>query len=389
MPSAVRIPISILPAGDAYTAPLSIGSGGVAVQMLLDTGSAALAVDGGFYNPASDTNASTTKLLQVVSYGSASFVGAVVRTSISFGGSAGVSLPGANLAVTYDGRRLTFGAAQGIIGLAYRALDSAYLMPADTWQTEYDADQVSLGQAADLDPFPDQLAAQGLAALKFAFSIRRSNPTVGADASANQGLFVLGGGAECADLYDGPLASIAVMHEQLFNVALLSVQVGNQPAIAVPPIAPGRQAASNAIIDSGTGVLRLDQGLYTQVLAAFSAIAPDFANQLQLYAADRGGGCDQSQLDLALWPTLQFTFQGTDGTATPIPILPTDYWQFDSSIAGRATAMISGDRGAGGGQSLLGLPLFTSRFVVFDRTASNGHGAILISQPSPPVAATS
>ena len=351
--------------------------------MLLDTGSGVLAVDGGFYDPGNDADATTTKLLQVVSYGSAAFVGAVVRTSIRFGNAAGITLQGANLAVTYDGRRQTFGAAQGIVGLAYRALDSAFLMPADTWQTEYDADQVSLGQPADLDPYLDQLAAQGLSALKFAFSIHRSTPTVAADHSPNQGLFVLGGGAECSDLYTGALASIAVVHEQFFNVALRSIQIGNQPSIAVPPIAPGRTALSNAVIDSGTEALRLDQGLYTQVLAAFSAVDPNFASQLQAHAFDRGGGCDQSQLTLPRWPNLQFTFQGSDGTPTAITVHPGDYWQCDAGTPGRATAMICGDRGAGGGQSILGLPLMTSRFVAFDRTASNGHGAILFSQPMP------
>ena len=38
--------------------------------------------------------------------------------------------------------------------------------------------------------------------------------------------------------------------------------------------------------------------------------------------------------------------------------------------------MIVGDRGAGGGQSVLGLPFFAGKFVVFDRTGSNGHGVV-------------
>src|SRR5271165_6495567 len=98
MPDPVRLPISLLVTGTSYTASLAIGSGGVPVNMLLDTGSSALAVDGGFYDPTADAGCTTTNLLQAVAYGSASFVGAVVRTAVGFGAGA-PTLPGANLAV--------------------------------------------------------------------------------------------------------------------------------------------------------------------------------------------------------------------------------------------------------------------------------------------------
>jgi hypothetical protein len=48
--------------------------------------------------------------------------------------------------------------------------------------------------------------------------------------------------------------------------------------------------------------------------------------------------------------------------------------------------MITGDGGSLAGQSILGLPLFAGHFVVFDRTASNGHGVISFADhavPSP------
>jgi hypothetical protein len=65
-------------------------------------------------------------------------------------------------------------------------------------------------------------------------------------------------------------------------------------------------------------------------------------------------------------------------------IAPEDYWQFDCGQRGRAVAMISGDNGALAGQSILGLPIFTGHFVVFDRTASNGHGVIRFAAQAEP-----
>ena len=375
MPS-IRIPATILTTGISHTAAATFG--GAQLQLILDTGSSVLAVDGGYYNPTTDPTATTTKLLQVVQYGSASFVGAVVQTTVSFPGAP--PLPGTNLAVTYGGRKQSFDSAQGIIGLAYQCLDSATLMPADTWQNPYNADQISLGQPADLTPYLDQLATQGLAPLMFALALRRSMPSAAlADPATdplNQGLFILGGGIDCTDLYQAPLTTIAVVHAQFYNTNLLSVQVGTQPAINVPPVAPGRTAASNSIIDSGTNCLKLDHSLYTQVIATFSAINPEFATTLQQYAFTQGAACAQSTLNLPAWPPLLLTFQGPNGTQSTITIHPNHYWQFDAQGAGQAIAMICDDRGSGGGQSVLGLPIFTGYFVVFDRTASTGHGTI-------------
>jgi hypothetical protein len=375
--AALRIQASIAVTGTAYTAAATVGAAAVPVQLVLDTGSSVLAVDGGFYDPVADA-ATTTRYLQVVPYGSAFFVGAVVQTSVAFAGAANaanLTLPAANLAVTYDSRRHTFGDAQGILGLAYKVLDSATLMPTDTWQTQYTADQISLGKEADLDPYLDQLSAQGLCSTICAFALQRSTPSL-ADAALNQGIFVLGGGHDCTDLYDGAFTQTAIVHEQFYNVALLSVQVGAQPAIPAPAIAPGQQAASNAIMDSGTNTLILTQPLYLALLAAFNIARAGFGDLLQAHGYDRGGGCDQTKLDLTQWPPVIFVFQGLDGTPVRIELPPAEYWQFDTGTPGQATAMICGDRGSGGGQSILGLPLFTNRFVVFDRSATDGRGFV-------------
>jgi hypothetical protein len=375
MSADLRIPITNTLTGNDYSMALTVG--GTQLNVLLDTGAGLLVVDGGGYDPSTDPVARTTPLLQTAPFQTGSFMAAVVQTSIGLAtpGTATV-LPSANLAVTYQETSGIFGNADGILGLAYAALDTAYRMPADTFKTKYQADQLRLGLLADLQPFISQFATAGLAPETFAFAVRRSMMSQALDDPTadplNNGLFILGPGSGCTDLYSGAFANVAVVHEQYYHTNLLSVQVAGR-TIAVPPAAPGGRVFSNSIIDSGASTLKLDQGLYGKIIAAFTAVNPMFGEALQ---ANAGQGCDQKTLNLAAWPPLGLTFQGSDGAAATIRIAPEDYWQFDCGQKGLAVAMIGGDNGALAGQSILGLPIFTGHFVVFDRTASNGHGVI-------------
>jgi hypothetical protein len=252
-------------------------------------------------------------------------------------------------------------------------------MPADTWKNRYQASQLGLGQQADLDPYISQAATAGLVSEKFAFAVQRAITSLVLDDPAadplNGGLFVLGGGLGCTDLYSGPVSSVAVVHEKYYNTNLLSVQVGGQ-SITVPPAAPGARVASNSIIDSGASNITLDQDLYTRIMTLFSEINPAFATALETYGPGATSGCDQTQIDLAQWPPITLFFQGSDGGQASVTIAPQHYWQFDSASRGIATSTLCGDNGMLGGQSNFGLPIFCGRYVVFDRTASNRHGAI-------------
>ena len=51
----------------------------------------------------------------------------------------------------------------------------------------------------------------------------------------------------------------------------------------------------------------LDPPLYQQVIALFNAVDPAFGAALQ------AGSHDQTQLDLAAWPTLGFVLQAAGG----------------------------------------------------------------------------
>jgi hypothetical protein len=372
------MPINNVLLGSDYTCAVTIGNNGVTANLLLDTGSSTLAVTDTDYSPMRDSAAKTTKIAQYVQYGSGSWVGAVVQTSVGL--STAVTLNNVNLAVTYKTSDNIFGNADGIFGLAYEPLNSAYLMSGDTWKTKYDADQVEHGKEADLDPYFSQLEEAGVVANKFAFYTKRSIVSAATNNPAsdplNQGIFVVGGGEECTDLYTGAFQSVAVVDDLWYNTNLLSIQVGNQLPIPVPQLAPGSSGQSNSIVDSGTNSLLLTQDVYTQVIAAFGKINPDFANFLNEYSINASQGVDQTQITLGSWPNLTFTLQGADGSPVNLTVTPGNYWQFDAGNQGVAVANMYGDNGSLGGQSILGLPLFNGYYTVFDRTAASGQGVI-------------
>ncbi len=107
------------------------------MNVIIDTGSSTLAVNGKDLNPTADKG-TVTNTAQEVQYGSGSWVGAVVLTSVGL--SDAVLPKNVNLAVIYQESANMLGSAQGIWGLAYEKLNNSYLMPATTWKHKYDAD---------------------------------------------------------------------------------------------------------------------------------------------------------------------------------------------------------------------------------------------------------
>jgi hypothetical protein len=112
MSTIVKMPISNVLLGSDYTGEILVGAEQKKMNVILDTGSSTLAVDGQDFNPASDKDTKTTNIAQEVQYGSGSWVGAVVHTSVGLSDS--VSLKKVNLAVTYEESANMFGNAQGI-----------------------------------------------------------------------------------------------------------------------------------------------------------------------------------------------------------------------------------------------------------------------------------
>jgi hypothetical protein len=382
MPDPVIMPIDNLATGSGFTATVEIGPGQAPLKMLLDTGSSTFAVSRKAYDPGTNPPG-TTNLLQTAQYPSGSLLGAVIRTGIVMTGTdpaAAITLADCYLAVTYDVRPDNFGGADGIIGLAFAPLQNAFAMKLDTWNNRYDSTQTGLGTKAMVPTLFDQLAAEGLASNKFAFSIQRSLRTLAQpDPSTdpfNSGIFIAGGGAERTDLFSGEISSIAIVSDKYYNTNLLSVQVGNKDIIPVP--SQSGTVASNSMVDSGVSAILLDQTIFDKVRTSFAQFDPTFDAILvnNAWNGSNSNGVDQTTIDLKAWPTVTLTMQGTNGAAVQLEIAPEDYWQFDAYTKGQAVAVLCGDHGSLTGQSQLGLPLFCGRYFVFDRTAGPGKGVI-------------
>src|SRR5581483_841804 len=151
----VRIPITNIYMGGDYTGVICVGPKQKSMNVILDTGSAALALDGKKYQPDFADGDQSTNMAQTDSYGDgSSWTGAVIHTNLTVGsGGSSVTLPGGNASIAYDASSDMFGETDGILGLAYAPLDDAFQMPEDTWQHQYTSAEVRAGKGGDLVPF--------------------------------------------------------------------------------------------------------------------------------------------------------------------------------------------------------------------------------------------
>ena len=366
---AARVPISNLYMDGQYAATIRVGPGQKPMNVILDTGSSALALDASKYSPAAGDH--TTKLAQTVGYGlNGVWTGAVIQTDVSIGGGAGkVTVSGANAAIAYEMTPKVFGRADGVLGLAYAALDDVRAMPADTWGAKYPSAQVQTGVKTPMAPYLAQLAHEGVASDVIAFYTRRSDVHHGGgDADPlNQGWMIVGGGEACADLYAGAFQTVKVLADAWWNTNLKAVVVGDGAAILVAAEGVG-PVPSNSIVDSGNPALTFGPLLLASVLAGF---AP--AQQAQLKASIAGQAVAAADLDLAAWPTLGLILEG-DGGDVRLSVAPGDYWQVNAPKVGQAKTALSGI--GVDGLVVLGLPLMNGYFTIFDGEADGGRGAI-------------
>lgn len=382
MAAGLRVAISNLAMGGDYTAALAVGPAATPVEVLIDTGSSAVVVDGGAIDAV--TGARTTNLAQAIVYGAGRWTGAIVETELALGAA---RLVGATVAVTYGETAEVFGGAQGILGLAYTALDAAHTLPADTWANRFPPEQVIAAPTIDLVPYFTQLEELGVVADVFALQVHRASKRVaGGDPAAdplNHGVLVLGAGVEATDLYAGEFTTIEVVHDLWYGTNLTAIAVGDRPPLAVAPLPASDPLGSNSIVDSGTDVLLLAQPLYQSIVLEFAALDPTFATALTQHAVGGAGGLAHDALDVSRWPSLHLTFQAPGGTAT-VTIAPEAYWQLDAAGPGQAVAYLLGDGGSQGGRSILGLPLLAGRYTVFDRRVDGGLGAIRFAAAAAP-----
>lgn len=390
-----------------YSAPLLLGSQGRRVNLLLDTGSSSLAVTARNYPADADSALAATSLAQQVTYGKGSWAGPVLRSRVGFGDAEQRrELDNVAFAYVQEHSQNFFRDADGIFGLAYRHLDHAHDLagvlgaaghdPALTWPWPYaDGDasqQAQFKQMLDqqprvgLEPLFSALQAQGVFADQFAMLIGRAVVHVlDEDASAerlerdplNRGVLVLGGGEQYQDLYEGGFADIRILHDIYYNANLISLQIGDQEPIPAPALEQRYVAnyASNAIIDTGSSFIMLEASLYDAVMSAFAAHdarLPDLVARFnQRFENEQGLPNEQIRTDD--WPALHLRLESSDGGEVCLRCEPSHYWQRNALVAGQSLFLLLRQVPGWPNQSVLGLPLLSGRYCVFDRRGGSGR----------------
>jgi hypothetical protein len=348
-----------------------------------------------------------TTLAQQVMYGTGAWVGPVVNTTLGLGDPAGdsVTLPNAPIAITAAQAQNNFTGVDGILGLAYLSLNSAYdlksylakkkISPpatfpwpfstanfANCWKQFTELVKSPQVTPTNIDPYFMALETLGLTMNKFAFYTLRSwvrrassNQTAIARDPWNNGVFVVGGGEEQTDLYTGNFVNVDVVDDVYYNVNLISVQVAGCAAVRAAPLQPQYAGAgSNAIVDSGTNPLVLSNDVYQAVMSGLEKLNPKFVHLIQ---QAQQNGISSSLLNLTEWPAISFTLTGDTGQPVTLTCSPQTYWQEDFPAAGQAVCQIA-PAGSNNpvNQSILGLPLMNNYYTVFDRSLGAGNGII-------------
>jgi hypothetical protein len=373
MARIARIPITNIYAGGDYSGRILIGAEKKPMNVLLDTGSSALALDGTKYTRGLGDK--TTRLAQSDVYGDdSSWLGAVIQTTVSIGeGKHQVTLTGANAALAYKETADMFAPADGILGLAYARLDDAHEMAGDTSETHFSRAQVNAARITYIKPYLTQLTRQNVVSDKFAFYTLRSMIHAGrvkpANDPLNKGWMIVGGGEEAKDLYTGKFQTAKVLSDEWYNTNVKAIIVGDTDPIQVRPRGV-IGSPSNSIVDSGTNGLVFPAHLLKIIVSKFTA-----QQQRLLVLAMRAvnNGIEAGRVKLAEWPDITIVLQGSPDDAV-LKIVPRDYWQIDADVAGRAKTTIS----AGGPSDgiILGLPLMNNYFTIFDGEADRGKGEI-------------
>ncbi|MCG9714578.1 pepsin-like aspartyl protease [Shewanella insulae] len=158
---------------------------------------------------------------------------------------------------------------------------------------------------------------------------------------------------------------------------------------------------SNAIIDTGASAIVLTRHLFDALTQTLEAINPHFIEQIAPFKdiAFQQTGIDMADLQLELWPDLTFYFVGprNEHDAAPtcdapdcppgcepiaIRVTPKHYWQINTPTQGKACFKLLSQLPNWPDQSILGLPLMSAYYVVFDRSVDD-KGVIRFAEQKP------
>lgn len=392
MPAILRLPITNVYAKGDFTVRVSIGSEANELQLIIDTGSSTLALHSSRYQPEQDSDLQRTTLVQEVMYGIGGWAGPVAKTSMQLHGDVSLTLPQNFVALATRGEP-PLAKADGILGLAYNRLNQATdiseflaqqhppLSTSLPWpfsQCGVDALQQIAGilhvyPKQNLTPWFSNIEQHGVVANIFAFYCQRSSihhtaqETHTTQDPLNQGWFILGGGVEQHDLYNGDFQNIRVWHDVYYNVQLTAIQVGDLAPIPCPP---GNGADSaNGFFDTGSSVILLPDTTYQSLLQHLVQFNPRLQTVLQQLPAFTGveQGLDAKLIKLSEWPVLHFYFVADNGDLVKLACPPHDYWQMNAPAFGLCSFKIIAQLPHFSNQSIIGLPLLCNYFTVFDR----------------------
>ncbi len=400
----IKFPINIAQAQGAYSLELLVGSEQVPLKLLIDTGSSTLAFHATRYSVEKDLNSSTTQIAQCVTYGMGGWAGPMLNSTITYSnGDTEFVIHDASFSIISNEKGKNFLSLDGILGLAYHHLNKGYNLSnyyeskntnethTYPWtfseqieQTGIDAFKKFLVKFPEKDITPNftAFAQENISLNKFALSIHRSivyvpqkNMTLEQkeNEDLNKGLFVIGDAEAEKGLYNGSPQVVKVVHDAYYNTKLLSVRVSGFDAFRAPPLdeAHVHNFFSNAIIDSGSSYLMLQQQIYEHIIDSFKAIDPNlltFINEFKKTQESQSAYCPKN-LDLKQWPNLYFTFEGTEENEVTLCCQPDHYWQLDALAPGQAFFTLLNQIPKWPNQSVIGLPIISSYFCVFDRSS--------------------
>ncbi len=396
----------------AYTVEIKIGSQRRPANVLLDTGSSTLVVLPQAYDPSHDHCLNATTLAQSIAYGIGTWAGPVLKTEIAFGDQRHARiLPDAEIAMIESSAQ-NFRDADGLLGLAYRKLDKAHdvtalltekkIEPHHTWpwpfQTKESADlsafktQLRDQPLVNLTPCFSALEEEGIISDKFSLLIKRALVHVLDDSATpeqlaadplNKGVLVLGGGEECQSLYQGGFETAKIVHDLYYNANLIAVQVGDKPRIPAPALLEKYQSAyaSNAIFDTGSSFLVLEASIYDAVLADFAEYDKSFPDLIARFqkSFQKEHGLPNDSIKTHDWPKLHFHLESPSGDEVTFSCSPGNYWQHNAYHAGECFFLLMRQLPKWPNQSILGLPLMSGHYCVFDRRA-DGDGVLRLAK---------
>ncbi len=409
MPKSVIIPITNVFAKGGFTAQIKVGSEGATANLILDSGSSALVVQGEDYQPCDDGSLQATCFAQNRTYGKGGWFGPVVKTEVAMGdGPFSVVADNIHIAVTRKEQQSSFADADGIMGLAYYELNKAYDLT--EYLTEYNVDPahtypwflaeeeqddtirenksfIKQYPKSYLTPYFTQLEQQGVVGNQFAFVVHRSSIYQTSSVKSqkqlsfhplNRGFFVLGKPKLHQHLYQGKFKKVKVLDDKYYNVHVHRMRVGNSESINAPELDESDlNHRTNGIVDSGASYIVLPQVLYDHLINELTHINPDFKTVLEPYGTFTGVevGVDLSLIDMDAWPSIYFELEGLEGETVELELRPHDYWQIHAPAPNQASFQITTLQGWPN-QCIFGLPLMASYFTIFDRE-QQASGVIL------------